>query len=66
MIALTIFVIALLLAIDALEPSAHWLVTLAVLSGIQLFRIGPFRSRRWRPRRIRAWVCSPWREEPDW
>ena len=66
MIALTIFVIALLLAIDALEPTAPWLVTLAVLSGIELFRIGPFRSRRWRPRRIRAWVRSPWGEEADW
>ncbi len=65
MIALTIFVIALLLAIDALEPSAHWLVTVAVLSGIELFRIGPFR-RRWHPRRLRTWVRSPWGEEADW
>ena len=65
MIALTIFVIALLLAIDALEPTAPWLVTLAVLSGIELFRIGPFRSR-WRLRRPLAWVRSPWGEEADW
>ena len=65
MIALTIFVIALLLAIAALEPTAPWLVTLAVLSGIELFRIGPFHNR-WRPRRVRAWVRSPWGEESDW
>ena len=65
MIALTIFVIALLLAIDALEPTAPWLVTLAVLSGIELFRIGPFR-RGWRPSRRRAWARSPWGEEADW
>jgi hypothetical protein len=64
-IALTIFVIALLLAIDALEPTAPWLVTLAVLSGIELFRIGPF-HRRWRPSRPRAWVRSPRGEEADW
>ena len=65
MIALTIFVIALLLAIDALEPTAPWLVTLAVLSGLELFRIGPLRGR-WRLRRSRAWVRSPWGEEADW
>jgi len=64
-IRLTIFVIALLLAIEAIEATSAWLITLAVLSGIELFRIGP-NPRRWR-RRIRAWVAPPWSwEEEDW
>jgi hypothetical protein len=41
MIRLTIFIIALLLAIEAIEAEPPWLVTLAVLSGIELVRIGP-------------------------
>jgi hypothetical protein len=38
MIRLTLFVIALLLVVDAIQPSPPWLVTLAVLSGIEAFR----------------------------
>lgn len=60
MIRLTIFIIALLLAIEAIEAEPPWLVTLAVLSGIELLRIGPFR-RRWR----RRWARFP-RMEDDW
>ena len=61
MIRLTIFIIALLLAVEAMEATPPWLVTLAVLSGIELLRIGPFRRRR-RGHRIRAWFGGPW----DW
>ncbi len=56
MIRLTIFVIAVLLAVEALEPNAPWLITLAVLSGIELFRGGRFRSPIRFRRRLRAWV----------
>ena len=66
MIRLTIFVIALLLAIGAIAPTGPWLVTLAVLSGIELMRIGPFGWRPWRTRRLRAWIPGPgggWEEE---
>ncbi len=66
MIRLTIFIVALLLAIEALEPTAPWLVTLAVLSGIELVRWRPFgRPRRFR-RWLRGWVTAPWSEEYDW
>ena len=62
MIRLTVFIIALLLAIGTVEATGPWLVTLAVLTGIELVRPGPFRSPfrpfRWR-RRLRAW-------ESDW
>lgn len=59
MIALTVFIIALLLAIEALEATPPWLVTLAVLSGIEAFRSRRFRDR-WRfPRRLRGWVVGP-------
>ena len=61
MIRLTIFIIALLLAVGAVEATPPWLVTLAVLSGIELLRIGPLRHRR-RARRLRAWIGGPW----DW
>jgi hypothetical protein len=61
MIRLTIFIIALLLAIEAIEADPPWLVTLAVLSGIELFRWrpfrDPFRARPWR----RAW--AGWMED---
>ena len=64
MIRLTIFIVALLLAIEALEPTAPWLVTLAVLSGIELFRLG----RLWGPvrlrRGLRGWIGAPRWEEP--
>jgi hypothetical protein len=58
-VRLTIFIIALLLAVEALEPTAPWLITLAVLSGIEILRgrsiIGSFRSRR----RLRGWLSDP-------
>ena len=60
MIRLTIFVIALLLVIDAIEPSGPWLVTLAVLSGIELVRRRPFGGLRLRAR------LAPWSERFDW
>ncbi len=67
MIRLTIFIIALLLAVEAMEATPPWLVTLAVLSGIELLRIGPFRHRR-RGRRLRAWLGGPWDSDrkDDW
>ena len=62
MIRLTIFIIALLLAIDAMEPTGPWLVTLAVLSGIELVR-----WRRPRLPRLRFWAGRRrWAEELDW
>lgn len=57
MIRLTVFIIALLLAVDAIEPEAPWLVTLAVLSGIELFAA----RRGWLPR-----LPRPWRHEEVW
>jgi len=65
MIRLTIFIIALLLAVQAIEPDAPWLVTLAVLSGIELLRwplSAPRRIGRW----MGGWASRPWREEFDW
>ncbi len=61
MIRLTVFIIALLLAVEAIDATSPWLITLAVLSGIELLRIGPLRRRR-RGARIRAWLGGPW----DW
>ena len=52
MFRLTIFIIALLLAIGAIEPTGAWLVTLTVLAGIELFRWRPF---RWLSRPTRRW-----------
>lgn len=66
MIRLTIFIIALLLAVEAIEATPPWLVTLAVLSGIELFRWRPFRGPRHIGRRLRAWVDRPWSAEYDW
>lgn len=61
MIRLTIFIIALLLAMDVMEPTSPWLITLAVLSGIELLHL-------WRPRlRSRFWFWRRrWTEEFDW
>jgi hypothetical protein len=60
MLRLTIFIIALLLAVSAIEPKPPWLVTLAVLSGIELVRWRPFRNP-WRlGRRMRAWATEDW------
>lgn len=60
MIRITIFIIALLLAIEAIEAEPPWLVTLAVLSGIELLRIGPFGWPR------RRWRHFPRWDEDDW
>jgi hypothetical protein len=49
MIALVAFIIALLLAVDAIEPEGAWLVTLTVLFGIQAFR-----PRGWLPQPMAA------------
>ena len=65
MIRLTIFIIALLLAVQAIEPDAPWLVTLAVLSGIELVR-WPLSAPRRFGRRLRGWAAGPRREEFDW
>ncbi len=65
MIRLTAFIIALLLAVDALEPDAAWLITLAVLSGIAFFSAGGRRSP-FPFHRLRAWVDAPWVDEDDW
>ena len=65
MIRLTIFIIALLLAVEALDPDPHWLVTLAVLSGIELFRWRAFRRPRRFRRWLRGWVDAPRSEEYD-
>ena len=66
MMRLTIFIIALVLAVGAVEPSGPWLVTLAVLSGLELLGWRPWprwpRFRRWR----RDWFGPGWREEFDW
>ncbi|MGB2694481.1 MAG: hypothetical protein WBD55_04740 [Dehalococcoidia bacterium] len=61
MIRMTIFIIALLLAIAAIDAEPPWLVTLAVLSGIELLRIGPFGWRR----HHRPWRRA-WRWDDDW
>lgn len=58
MFRLTIFIIALLLAVGAVEPTNGWLVTLAVLSGIELFH---WRPLRWLSRSERRWA-----REFDW
>jgi hypothetical protein len=69
-VGLTLFIIALLLAIDAMEPEPPWLVTIAVLSGIPTFvprRSGrrSSRGRRW-SRRVRAWTGGSWSDDDDW
>lgn len=65
MIRLTVFIIALLLAVEAIEPDPPWLITLAVLSGIEAFRLRSFgHGLRFR-RRLRAWAGS-WPGDEDW
>ena len=59
MVRLTIFIIALLLAVGAIEPTGAWLVTLAVLSGLTLLRPRP--RFRWFSRPARRWS-----REFDW
>jgi len=54
MIRLTIFVIALLMAVGAIDPTKALLITLAVLAGIELVRFRlPRIGRRWTRR---AWL----------
>ena len=63
MIRLAVFIIALLLAVGAIDVTNNaWLITLAVLSGIVLFGGGGFRPRF---HRVRAWV-DPWHRDWDW
>ncbi len=63
-VGLTMFIIALLLAVDAVEPTPPWLVTITVLSGIQAFI--PRRSGRLWSRRMRAWTGGSWSDDDDW
>jgi hypothetical protein len=56
MIRLTIFIIALLLAVGAVDPTKALLVTLAVLAGIELFCI---RLPLFGLRRVRRWARGP-------
>ena len=53
MIRLAVFIIALLLAVGAIDATDEaWLITLAVLSGVAVFWSGGLRPRF---RRVRAW-----------
>ncbi len=69
MIRLALFIIALLLAVGALEATDAWLITVAVLAGIGLFFSGGRRLglRRLRPSTegLRGWVGSS-RWDDDW
>ncbi len=63
MLRLAVFIIALLLAVGAIDATDDaWLITLAVLSGIVFVTGGSFRPRF---RRVRAWV-DPWHRDWDW
>lgn len=59
MIRLAIFIIALLMAVGAVDPAKALLITLAVLAGIELVR---FRVPRFGFRRVRRWARGPWLE----
>ena len=69
MIRVALFIIALLLAVGALEATDAWLITIAVLAGIGLFFSGGKRLvlRRLRPsvEGLRGWVSSS-RWDDDW
>ena len=69
MIRVALFIIALLLAVGALEATDAWLITIAVLAGIGLFFRGGKRLvlRRLRPSAegLRGWVSSS-RWDDDW
>jgi len=69
MIRLALFIIALLLAVGALEATGAWLITVAVLAGIGLFFSGGRRLglRRLLPSTegLRGWVGSS-RWDDDW
>ena len=63
MLRLAVFIIALLLAVGAIDATDEaWLITLAVLSGIVFFTGGFFRPRFYR---VRAWF-DPWNRDWDW
>ncbi|MCH8065704.1 MAG: hypothetical protein IIC90_07745 [Chloroflexi bacterium] len=62
MIRLALFIIALLLAVGALEATDAWLITIAVLAGVGLLFSG---GRRLGLRRLRGWVGSS-RWDDDW
>ena len=63
MIRLAVFIIALLLAVGAIDATDDaWLITLAVLSGVAVFWGGGLRPRF---RRTRAWF-DPWHRDWDW
>ncbi len=63
MLRLAVFIIALLLAVGAIDATDDaWLITLAVLSGIVFVTGGGLRPRF---RRVRAWV-DPWHRDWDW
>ncbi len=63
MIRLAVFIIALLLAVGAIDVTNNaWLITLAVLSGVAVFGGDGFRPRF---HRVRAWV-DPWHRDWDW
>ncbi len=64
MLRLAVFIIALLLAVGAIDATDDaWLITLAVLSGVAVFTSGGrIISIRPRSRRVRAWVDRDW----DW
>jgi len=63
MLKLAVFIIALLLAVGAIDATGDaWLITLAVLSGIVLVSGGLFRPRF---HRVRTWV-DPWYRDCDW
>ena len=64
MLRLAVFIIALLLAVGAIDATNDaWLITLAVLAGVAVFTSGGsvigFRPRS---RRVRAWIDRDW----DW
>jgi hypothetical protein len=60
MIRLAVFIIALLLAVGAIDATDDaWLITLAVLAGVAAFTGGGLRPRF---RRVRRWVDGDW----DW
>ena len=62
MIRIALFIIALLLAVGALEATDAWLITIAVLAGVGLLFSG---GRRLGLRRLRGWVSSS-RWDDDW
>ena len=62
MIRVALFIIALLLAVGALEATNGWLITVAVLAGIGLFFSG---GKRLGLRRLCGWAGSSYWDD-DW